>query len=99
VISTPNTSTERRALYQQVLAAGVDYIDVLQVNMVWLGILHRHLIDLTPYLGDVITGFVNAELVSIVSTLSMDYLCPKAQHEVLHPAPERVFGWMSTTLI
>jgi hypothetical protein len=44
-------STERLALYQQGLAVGAD-IDVLQVDVVWPGILHRHLIDLTPYLGD-----------------------------------------------
>jgi trehalose/maltose transport system substrate-binding protein len=52
LVSTPNSSTERLALYQQVLAAGADDIDVLQIDVVWPGILHRHLIDLTPYVGD-----------------------------------------------
>lgn len=52
LVSTPNSSTERLALYQQVLAAGADDIDVLQVDVVWPGILHRHLIDLAPYVGD-----------------------------------------------
>ena len=52
LVSTPNSSTERLALYQQVLAAGTDDIDVLQIDVVWPGILHRHLIDLAPYLGD-----------------------------------------------
>lgn len=52
LVSTPNSSTERLALYLQVLAAGADDIDVLQVDVVWPGILHRHLIDLKPYLDD-----------------------------------------------
>lgn len=52
LVSTPNSSTERLALYLQMLAAGADDIDVLQIDVVWPGILHRHLIDLTPYLGD-----------------------------------------------
>jgi len=52
VVSTPNSSTERLALYQQVLAAGADDIDVLQIDVVWPGILANHLIDLKPYMGD-----------------------------------------------
>jgi trehalose/maltose transport system substrate-binding protein len=52
LVSTPNSSTERLALYLQMLAAGTDDIDVLQIDVVWPGILHRHLLDLKPYLGD-----------------------------------------------
>jgi trehalose/maltose transport system substrate-binding protein len=52
VVSTPNSSTERLALYQQILAAGADDIDLFQVDVVWPGILANHLIDLAPYAGD-----------------------------------------------
>ncbi|WP_239031817.1 ABC transporter substrate-binding protein [Paroceanicella profunda] len=49
VVSTPNSSSERLALYQQILAAGAGDIDVLQVDVVWPGILGTHFIDLKPY--------------------------------------------------
>ena len=49
VVSTPNDSNERLALYQQLLAAGSDDIDVFQIDVVWPGILADHLIDLRPY--------------------------------------------------
>ena len=49
VVSTPNSATERLALYQQVLAAKATEIDVYQVDVVWPGILANHLLDLTPY--------------------------------------------------
>ncbi|WP_198670520.1 ABC transporter substrate-binding protein [Oceanicella sp. SM1341] len=49
VVSTPNSSSERLALYQQILAAGAGDIDVLQVDVVWPGILGNHFIDLKPY--------------------------------------------------
>ncbi|MCF4164707.1 ABC transporter substrate-binding protein [Zavarzinia compransoris] len=52
VVSTPNSATERLALYQQILAAGAGDIDVLQVDVIWPGILGEHLIDLSPYAGD-----------------------------------------------
>lgn len=52
IVSTPNSSTERLALYLQVLASRSDDIDVLQVDVVWPGILANHLIDLKPYMGD-----------------------------------------------
>ncbi|MEM8622107.1 MAG: ABC transporter substrate-binding protein [Pseudomonadota bacterium] len=49
VISTPNSSTERLALYQQILGAGAADIDVFQVDVIWPGILGEHFVDLTPY--------------------------------------------------
>lgn len=52
VVSTPNSSSERLALYQQLLAAGADDIDVFQIDVVWPGVLANHLIDLKPYVGD-----------------------------------------------
>lgn len=49
VVSTPNSSTERLALYQQILAAGASDIDVFQVDVVWPGVLGSHFIDLAPH--------------------------------------------------
>ena len=48
IVSTPNSATERLALYQQLLAAGAGDVDVFQIDVVWPGILGRHLVDLTP---------------------------------------------------
>jgi trehalose/maltose transport system substrate-binding protein len=47
IVSTPNSATERLALYQQLLAAGASDIDVFQIDVVWTGILADHLMDLT----------------------------------------------------
>ncbi|MGI9452258.1 MAG: ABC transporter substrate-binding protein, partial [Geminicoccaceae bacterium] len=46
VISTPNSATERLALYQQILAANSSDIDVFQIDVIWPGILANHFIDL-----------------------------------------------------
>lgn len=50
LVSTPNSGTERLALYQQLLAARSADIDVFQVDVVWPGILANHLLDLGPHL-------------------------------------------------
>jgi trehalose/maltose transport system substrate-binding protein len=47
MVSTPNDSNERLALYQQLLAAKSADIDVFQIDVVWPGILANHLMDLT----------------------------------------------------
>jgi trehalose/maltose transport system substrate-binding protein len=52
IVSTPNSSTDRLALYLQVLASGSRDLDVLQIDVVWPGVLASHLVDLRPYLGD-----------------------------------------------
>ncbi|MDQ0468284.1 ABC transporter substrate-binding protein [Labrys wisconsinensis] len=49
IISTPNDTNERLALYQQLLSAGAGDIDVFQVDVIWPGILGNHFIDLAPY--------------------------------------------------
>lgn len=49
IVSTPNSATERLALYQQVLAAQASEIDVYQIDVVWPGILANHLLDLKTY--------------------------------------------------
>ena len=49
IVSTPNETTERLALYQQILASGTSDIDVFQIDVIWPGILGNHFIDLKPY--------------------------------------------------
>jgi trehalose/maltose transport system substrate-binding protein len=48
VVSTPNSTSERLALYQQILASGSADIDVYQIDVIWPGILGTHFVDLTP---------------------------------------------------
>jgi trehalose/maltose transport system substrate-binding protein len=50
VISTPNSATERLALYQQILAANSADIDVFQIDVIWPGILASHFIDLAQHI-------------------------------------------------
>ncbi|MDD1781200.1 ABC transporter substrate-binding protein [Enterovibrio sp. ZSDZ35] len=49
IVTTPNSTTERLALYQQLLAAGANDIDVFQIDVIWPGILGNHFIDLKEY--------------------------------------------------
>ncbi|HEV8647442.1 MAG TPA: ABC transporter substrate-binding protein [Burkholderiales bacterium] len=49
LVSTPNSASDRLALYQQLLAAHAPDIDVLQIDVVWPGILAAHFLDLNPY--------------------------------------------------
>jgi trehalose/maltose transport system substrate-binding protein len=49
IVSTPNSTSDRLALYQQLLAAGADDIDVFQIDVIWPGILGSHFIDLRRY--------------------------------------------------
>jgi len=49
LVSTPNSASDRLALFQQLLAAHAPDIDVLQIDVVWPGILASHFLDLKPY--------------------------------------------------
>lgn len=49
LVSSPKDATNRLALFQQVLAAGSPDIDVLQIDVIWPGILGQHLLDLSSY--------------------------------------------------
>ncbi len=49
LVSTPAGASERLALYQQLLAARAPDIDVMQIDVVWPGILAAHLLDLMPF--------------------------------------------------
>jgi trehalose/maltose transport system substrate-binding protein len=51
VVSTPNSTTERFALYQQILASHSSDIDVFQIDVIWPGTLAPHLLDLSRYIG------------------------------------------------
>ncbi|QJQ99991.1 ABC transporter substrate-binding protein [Halomonas sp. PGE1] len=52
IVSTPNSSTERLSLYQQILSANSRDIDVFQIDVIWPGLLANHLLDLRKALGD-----------------------------------------------
>lgn len=60
VVSTPNSSSERLALYQQLLASQAKDIDVFQVDVVWPGILGQYFIDLKPYAKNTINAHFSA---------------------------------------
>jgi trehalose/maltose transport system substrate-binding protein len=61
IVSTPNQTEQRLALYQQLLAARSPDIDVLQIDVVWPGVLGRHFIDLAPHVPqDVIDSHFDA---------------------------------------
>ncbi|MBE2294516.1 MAG: ABC transporter substrate-binding protein [Phycisphaerales bacterium] len=60
LISTPNSATERLALYQQLLAAGAADVDVFQIDIVWPGILSNHFIDLSAQAKDVLNNYFPA---------------------------------------
>lgn len=49
VVSTPNSSTERLSLYQQLLAAQSADVDVFQIDVIWPGMLADNFIDLSQY--------------------------------------------------
>lgn len=58
VVSTPNSTTDRLALYQQQLAAGSSDIDVYQIDVIWPGILGDFFIDLNKYVSkDLVSQF------------------------------------------
>jgi len=49
-VSTPNSETDRFALYMQMMAARSPDIDVFQIDIIWPGLIASHFVDLTPYL-------------------------------------------------
>ena len=68
LVSSPNSATERLALYQQLLAAGADDIDVFQIDVIWPGIIADHMIDLAPYSS----GAETAHFPSIIENNTVD---------------------------
>jgi trehalose/maltose transport system substrate-binding protein len=47
LVSTPNDTNQKLALFQQLLSAKSSDIDVFMVDIIWPGILHSHFEDLT----------------------------------------------------
>lgn len=60
VVNTPNSSSDRFSLYLQLLASHAPDIDVLQIDVVWTGMLASHLADLKPELGETTKGMFPA---------------------------------------
>jgi trehalose/maltose transport system substrate-binding protein len=69
VISTPNSATERLALYQQILAANSADIDVFQIDVIWPGTLANHFIDLAEHIDQEI---VDQHFATIVQNNTVD---------------------------
>ncbi len=46
LVSTPNDTNQKLALFQQLLSAKSDDIDVFMVDVIWPGVLHEHFLDL-----------------------------------------------------
>lgn len=74
VVTTPENANDRLALYQKILNARSEEIDVFQIDVVWPGLLERHLLDLKPYSrgveqqhfgGIVFNNTVNGRLVAM----------------------------------
>jgi len=63
VVSTPNSATERLSFYQQILGAQSSDIDIIQIDMVWPGMLAQHLTDLREVLPTNATqGYFQAQV-------------------------------------
>src|SRR5258705_2906228 len=48
-VSTPNSATDRLALYLQMMAAQSSDIELFQIDVIWPRLLASHLFDLTSY--------------------------------------------------
>ncbi|MHA7926475.1 MAG: ABC transporter substrate-binding protein [Marinobacter sp.] len=68
VVSTPNSATERLSLYQQLLAAQSEDVDIFQIDVVWPGMLAQHLVDLSEYTS----GDEDAHFESLVRNNTVD---------------------------
>ena len=63
VVSTPDSATERLSFYQQILSAHSADIDIIQIDVVWPGMLAQHLLDLRELLPAQATqGYFKAQL-------------------------------------
>lgn len=51
VVTGPQSATDRLAQYLQFFGAQSGDIDVMQIDVIWPGILAEHLVDLTPYIA------------------------------------------------
>ncbi len=69
VVPTPNSATERLALYQQILSARSTDIDVFQIDVIWPGTLSAHLVDLRPYVD---ASLLDPHFPSVVENNTVD---------------------------
>ena len=69
IVSTPNSATERLALYQQILASGAADIDVFQIDVIWPGILAPHFVDLSASIPQ---EEVDAHFTAIIENNTVD---------------------------
>lgn len=57
-VDLPTASDEKLALLQQLFAAkDAGAVDVFDADTVWIGLLDKHMLDLTPYVGDMQKDF------------------------------------------
>lgn len=61
LVSTPNDTNQKLALFQQLLSAKSQDIDVFMVDVIWPGVLHTHFADLSEHIpaGEAGTHFDN----------------------------------------
>ncbi|HET8905198.1 MAG TPA: ABC transporter substrate-binding protein, partial [Saccharospirillum sp.] len=59
VVATPQSSTERLAMYQLLLRERHNTVDVFQIDVIWPGLLGEYLLDLSPYVADTEAFFPN----------------------------------------
>lgn len=60
-IDLPRASDEKLSLFQQLFAAkDAGAIDLFQADTVWIGVLNKHLLDLTDRVGDIRQDFFPA---------------------------------------
>lgn len=69
LVPSPGATNDRLALFQQLLAAGSPDIDVFQVDVIWPGILGRHLIDLRPHLDQ---SVIEAHFPALIENNTVD---------------------------
>ena len=70
VVSTPNSATERLSFYQQILSAQSADIDIIQIDVVWPGMLAKRTINVrfvdgVRDLGSISRDVFNTEQVEV----------------------------------
>jgi trehalose/maltose transport system substrate-binding protein len=73
-LAGPDSATDRLALYLQFFGAGSGDVDLLQIDVIWPGILAEHLVDLGPALAEsaYVEGGTDAYFQRIVENNTVD---------------------------
>ncbi|MDX1343140.1 MAG: ABC transporter substrate-binding protein [Reinekea sp.] len=69
VINTPDSSSDRLAMYQLLLRERHDTVDVFQIDVVWPGLLHKYLLDLSDYIP---LADINAHFPALITNNKVD---------------------------